>query len=93
MLLHRRAFILPVGRFSPINQHIDGALPSAERHHYPVIGADGHEAGRGDQLDGENKQSQRGEKAASAFRLSDCPQHDAARLAAGGVAVIRANRP
>ena len=93
MLLDRRAVILPVRRLFAIDKHIDRTLAGAEGYDDAAIGADRHEARRSDHLNGEDEQSQGGEQAASCFRLSDCPQHDGAHLAAGAVAVIRTKGP
>ncbi|GLV20158.1 hypothetical protein TomMM35A_00220 [Sphingobium sp. TomMM35A] len=55
------------GRLFAIHHDADGALTGAKRHHHAVRGPYRHETGRRDELDREDKQPQRGQKAARKF--------------------------
>ncbi|GLV29278.1 hypothetical protein TomTYG75_17980 [Sphingobium sp. TomTYG75] len=81
MLLNRDAVILRMmffpRRLIAIDQDADRALPRTERHHHAPIRTNRHETGRRNQLDGQDKQRQRGQQAPRDFRSSDCPRHKA----------------
>ena len=79
MLLNRDAVILRMmhfpGSLIAINQDADCALPRTEGHHHAPLCTNRHETGGRNQLDGQDKQRQRGKQAPRDFRLSDCPRH------------------
>ncbi len=96
MLLCRRALVTRMARLArrPVarNQDVYGTLAGAQRHHNAAIRPNRHEAGRSNQLDGKDKQSQRRKHGSPALGMSDRPQHWGA-LAVGRAAVIRADCP
>lgn len=81
MLLNRDAVILRVMRFPgslfAIDQDADRAPPRAKGHHHAPLRTNRHETGGRNQLDGQDKQRQRGQQTPRDFRLSYCPRHQA----------------
>ena len=81
MLLNRAAIILRMmffpRRLFAIDQDADRALPRTEGHHHAPLRTNRHEADGRNQLDGQDKQRQRGQQAPRDLRLSDCPRHQA----------------
>ena len=80
MLLNRDTVILRMIRFPrglfTIHQDADRALPRTEGHHHAPIRTNRHKTGGRNQLDGQDKQRQRGQQAPRDFRLSDRPRHE-----------------
>ena len=101
MLLARCAIILTMmfarcpipANGTPVDHHIDGALAGTKRHHDASFGPHRHEAGGGDKLDRQHKQSQRGQQTPCGFRLSDSAHHVAKALAATDRPVTRTKEP
>ena len=81
MLLNRAAVVLRMmffpRRLIAIDQNADRALSGTEGHYHAPFRTNRHETAGRNQLDGQDKQRQRGQQASRDLRLSDCPRHQA----------------